>query len=74
MDEFAFITKDVEKRDDVLSAAINKQGGLENAKKCPPEELEKHISKLISPMRMSIKERLFEDLRTLVGADIEIML
>ena len=74
LDEIAFITKDVEKRDDVFSAAINKQGGLENAKKCPPEELEKHIKKLISPMRMSIKERLFEDLRTLVGTDIEILL
>lgn len=74
LDNVAFITKDVEKRDELLSASLNKQGGIENAKKASVEELEKHISKLVSPMRISIKERLLEDLRTLVGADIEILL
>ncbi|MDI6737662.1 MAG: hypothetical protein QME12_04040 [Nanoarchaeota archaeon] len=74
LDENAFVIKDIEKRNEILLANVNKQGGLENAKKSSAEELEKHINKLVSPMRMSIKERLLEDLRTLVGADIEILL
>lgn len=74
LDENAFVIKDIEKRDEILLASLNKQGGLENAKNSSLEELEKHINKLVSPMRMSIKERLLEDLRTLVGADIEILL
>ncbi|MBU2638309.1 MAG: hypothetical protein KJ955_05020 [Nanoarchaeota archaeon] len=73
-DDKAFIIKDSEKRDDMLIADVNKDGGLENIKPAAPEELEKHISKLVSPKRMFIRERLFEDLRTLVGKDIEIML
>ncbi|HII16195.1 MAG TPA: hypothetical protein HA362_07875 [Nanoarchaeota archaeon] len=74
LEDAAFVVKDVEKREEMLQADITKNGGLENTRAGTLEELEKHISKLVSPRKVFIRERLFEDLRTLVGQDIEILL
>ncbi len=74
LDNKVFITKSVEDRDKMLVAAMTKDGGLDNPKKTTLEELEKHIAKLGHPKRVFVKEKLFEDLKNLVGEEIEILI
>lgn len=74
LDDTAFIVKDLEDRDKLLQANISKEGGLEDIKPSTLEELEKHLSKLTAKKKQFIRERLFEDLRTLLGKDVEILI
>ncbi|MBU2590373.1 MAG: hypothetical protein KKA65_00140 [Nanoarchaeota archaeon] len=74
LEDLAFIVKDLEDRDEMLKADITKEGGLDNIKPSSLEELEKHISKIRITKKAFVRERLFEDLRTLVGEDVEILL
>lgn len=73
-DDLAFIIKDLENRDELLKAGITKEGGLDNIKPSNLDELEKHISKLRITKKAFVREKLFEDLKTLVGKDVEILL
>lgn len=74
MEDTAFVIKDLEKREDIFKAKLTADGGLEEIKASRIEELEKHLSQAASKKKTFIKERLFEDLRTLVGKDIEILI
>ncbi len=74
LEDTAFIIKDIEDRDAMLKAKITKDGGLADIKPSSLEELEKHISKLKITRKAFVKEKLFDDLRTLVGKDVEILI
>jgi len=72
-EDAAFIIKDLEEREKILRADITKEGGLENIKPSTPEELEKYINKFTPTKKIFIKEKIFEDLRALVGEEIELL-
>ena len=72
LDDVAFITNDLEKREQIDKADLI-DGSLKNFKKSSLEELEKHIAKIKIPPRVFIKEKIFEDLKSLFGKDIEIL-
>ena len=72
LDSIAFITNDLEKREEVSKAKI-KNGGLENIEKSSLEELEEHLKKVKIPENVFIKEKIFEDLKKLYGKDVEVL-
>ena len=69
-----FITKDTEKRDVLFVAKMDADGSLSDIKQSSPQELEKHLSNLVSTKTVFLKEKMLEGIRHLVGKDIEIML
>ncbi len=73
LDDVAFLVPNLEKRDEIFKADVNKNGKLGNFKKTDLAELEKFISKLNMPRKVFIKESIFEDLKNQVGKDIEIL-
>lgn len=72
LEDKAFLTKDIEHKDKVLMAKVLADGSLEEAKQASIEELEKHLSNLVSQKNVFIKEKTFESLRHLVGQEIEV--
>ena len=74
LDDLAFITPDLEKKDTIQKASINKEGGLENVKKSGLEEMEKHMKDIKIPEKVFIKEKIFESLRSLFGKDVEVLI
>lgn len=74
MDGTVFVTKDLEHKDSLLIAKLANDGTLSDIKKTSPEELEKHLSNLVSTKQAFITEKLFEGLKQIVGKEIEIML
>ncbi len=74
LEDKAFITKDLENKKELLVAKVSADGSLLDTKQSSLEELEKHLSNLVSPKSVFVKEKLFEGLRHLVGQDIEILL
>jgi len=72
LDKVAFITNNIKERDKIDIADI-KNGRLVNLKKSSLEEFEKYIAKLTIPSRVFIKETIFEDLKSLFGKDIHIL-
>jgi predicted nucleotidyltransferase/uncharacterized protein (UPF0332 family) len=69
-----FIIHDVQTRDRVTTAKINKQGRFENYQDSNLEELEKAMMTTNIPKTSFIKEKIFEDLKEIFGKNIEIML
>ena len=69
----AFLTPDVEKREEVQTAELKQDGGLSNVQKSSLEELEKHLAEKGIPERVFIKERIFEDLKGLFGKNVEVL-
>ncbi|MFH1637755.1 MAG: hypothetical protein ABIB71_05005 [Candidatus Woesearchaeota archaeon] len=74
LDSLAFITKSVEDRDELLVAEVTKEGNLDNPKVSSMKELEEHIAKVGHPQKAFIKEKLFEDLKKIMGEEIEILI
>lgn len=73
-DEKAFIIKDLESRNSILEGKVLEDGTLQDTKNSSLEELEKHLSNLVSPKSVFVKEKLLESIRHIVGKDIEILL
>ena len=69
-----FITKDLEQKDSLFIAKFANDGTISDIKKSSPEELEKHLSNLVSTKQAFITEKLFEGLKQIAGKEIEIML
>lgn len=73
-DEVVFITPDLEKRSDLLRAKLQKDGSLTDTKKATFEEFEKYISESSKPSKAFLKEKMFEDLKKILGGDVEILI
>jgi uncharacterized protein (UPF0332 family) len=74
LDKIAFITPNLENREEVQKAEVTEDGGLKDIKKSSPEEMEKEIAKMHMPSKVFIKEKIFEDLRNLFGKKVEILI
>jgi hypothetical protein len=75
MRESAFIIHDIDAPEkDISKAKITEDGGLVKYEKVSVEEFEKAIANEKFPERVFIKERTFQDLRTLFGKDVEILM
>jgi uncharacterized protein (UPF0332 family)/predicted nucleotidyltransferase len=73
--EKAFIIHDIDDENrPIIKAEVTPIGALANIKESSLEEYEKAISEVFIPTRTFIKERLFEDLKSLFGKDVEILI
>ena len=70
----AFIIHDIDNEEkDISSADIAPDGSLKNIKGSDLEEYEKALTGVEMPERVFIKEPIFEDLRSLFGKDVEVL-
>jgi len=74
LEKVAFITPNLENREEVQKAEVTEDGGLKEVKKSSQEEMEKELTKNQIPSRVFIKEKIFEDLRNLFGKKVEILI
>ena len=74
LEKVAFITSNLENREDVQKAEVTEEGGLKNITKSSQEEMEKELGKNQIPSKVFIKEKIFEDLRNLFGKRVEILI
>src|SRR3989344_2781641 len=65
LEDTAFLIDDVEKREEISKAKIEKDGRLVNINKSSLVEMEKHLADAKIPKRVFIKEKIFESLREL---------
>jgi len=74
LNEVAFIVKDVgAKTKKIIKVEIDKKGHLINAKDSDLIEMDKVLVNTEIPKVLSVKETLFEDLKKIIGKDIEIV-
>jgi len=70
----AFIIHDIDREEKELSKAkIKEDGSLGTTQKSSLEELEKALAKVEIPPKVFIKEPIFEDLKSIFGKDVEIL-
>ena len=70
----AFIVQDIDKEEKELSKAkIKEDGSLGTTQKSSLVELEKALAKVEIPPKVFIKEPIFEDLKSIFGKDVEIL-
>lgn len=70
----AFIVRDIDSPDKTMEKApINPDGSLGNTGPCKPEDFEQALAKL-APMRVTLKEPLFESLKRFFGKDYEVLI
>ena len=75
LEDVAYIISDIDaKEKEIQKATIKSNGSLGHVEKTSFDEYEEKISKLKSPQKVFIKEKIFESLRKLFGSDIEILL
>ena len=72
--EIAFIIQDIDQQEkDISKARIKEDGSLGTTEKSSLEELEKELAKVEIPHKVFIKEPIFEDLKTIFGKNVEIL-
>ncbi|MBI5797666.1 hypothetical protein HZA98_02050 [Candidatus Woesearchaeota archaeon] len=71
--EIVFVIKDTQKRDELWTANLDKDGSLQNLKKSNLAEYEKYIKGAKMPHDGIIKSRTLESLRQIMGEDIDIL-
>jgi uncharacterized protein (UPF0332 family) len=74
LEKTAFITPNLENREEVQKAEVTEEGGLKNITKSSMEEMEKELVKMHVPPKVFIKEKIFEDLKNLFGKKVEILI
>jgi uncharacterized protein (UPF0332 family)/predicted nucleotidyltransferase len=71
----AFIIHDIDNEDkDISKADVTPEGSLKNIQASSLEEYEKALTGVDMPERVFIKEPIFEDLKSIFGKDVEIMI
>jgi hypothetical protein len=71
----AFIIHDIDNEDkDISKAELTPEGSLTNIQESSLEEYEKELSGIEMPERVFIKEPIFEDLKSIFGKDVEILI
>ncbi len=74
LDNIAFIIKDMDaKNKEVHKAELTKEGGFGRINSCKLEEMEEKISNFKTPKRVFLKEKIFEDIKTVFGKDVEVL-
>ncbi len=74
LDKTAFIISDIDAEEKEISKAkISKEGKLYDIEGSSIEEFEEMIAKVSIPSKVFIKEPIFEDLRSLFGKDVEVL-
>jgi hypothetical protein len=74
LDEFAFITYDLDaKEKEVRKATIQKNGSIGTPQASTVEELEQHLAKAKIPKRAFVKEQIFDSLKEIFGANVEVL-
>ncbi len=74
-EKVAFVLRDVDAKDQVIEKAVlNPDGSLGTLQPATLEELEKELAKLKFPPRVFIKEAIFEDLKTIFGKHVEVLM
>jgi len=72
--EEAYIIHDIDAEEKGISKAqIAKDGGLNTVADSNLEELEKAIAKMVIPPKAFIKQKIFEDLKSIFGKDVEVL-
>jgi uncharacterized protein (UPF0332 family)/predicted nucleotidyltransferase len=72
--DIAFIIHDIDHEEKEISKAkIKEDGSLGTTQKSSLAELEKALTKVEIPLKVFIKEPIFEDLKNLFGKDVEIL-
>ncbi|MBU4502419.1 MAG: hypothetical protein KKA79_07520 [Nanoarchaeota archaeon] len=74
LDKVAFLTPDLEKREEIQKATLDKDGGLGKVEKSNMEDMEKHMVDAKIPEKVFIKEKIFESLKKLFGKDIHVLI
>jgi len=73
--EQAFIIHDIDKEEKEISkASINKDGSLGTIASSSLEEMEKVLAKIEIPPKVFIKEKIFENLKSVFGKDVEVLI
>jgi hypothetical protein len=71
----AFIIHDIDNEDkDISKAELTPEGSLTNIQESSLEEYEKELTGIEMPERVFIKEPIFEDLKSIFGKDVEILI
>ena len=73
LDQVAFLTSDITKREEIMMGTISKDGILINLKKTKLAEYEKYIKAAKLPKERLIKPHFFEALKELIGEGVEII-
>ncbi|MDD5178106.1 MAG: hypothetical protein PHT54_02390 [Candidatus Nanoarchaeia archaeon] len=73
LDKFVFILNDISNKEDMSKADLV-NGRIKNVRKSSLGEFEESLKSLKIPPNVFIQETIFEDLKTLFGRDIEILL
>lgn len=75
LDKEVFIIHDIDNEEKEISKGkISEHGGIVSVHRSSLEELEKTLAKTEIPPKTFIKERIFEDLKTIFGKDVEILI
>jgi uncharacterized protein (UPF0332 family)/predicted nucleotidyltransferase len=73
--EEAFIIHDVNQTEkDITRAKVTKEGTFRDLKESNLEELEKALASIEMPPKVYLKEKTLENLKTIFGRDVEVML
>ncbi len=71
----AFIIHDIKQAEkDITRAKVTKEGTFKDLKESNLEELEKALASLEMPPKVYLKEKTLENLKTIFGSDVEVML
>ncbi|MFT7615822.1 MAG: hypothetical protein ACI8Y7_000647 [Candidatus Woesearchaeota archaeon] len=74
LDTIAFIIHDIDQEEKkFMKATITKDGRLTNVTDSDIDELEKALVKIEMPQRAFIKDKIFSDLKTIFGKDVEVL-
>ena len=74
-DKVAFVIKDVDAKEQQLEKAqINSDGSLGTLETSSLEEFEKELAKLKMPPKVFIKEQIFDDIKSIFGRHVEVLL
>ena len=75
LDDVAFVVMNIDAKDqEIQKAAVNADGSLGTLKKSSYEEFEKALASAKFPKRVFIKEPIFEDMKTIFGKNVEVLL
>jgi len=70
----AFIIHDIDNQEKEISRAkVDSEGNLSGIKESSMEEMEKFLMKMNIPPKVFIKEKTFENLKSIFGKDVEIL-
>ncbi|HZX44790.1 MAG TPA: nucleotidyltransferase domain-containing protein [Candidatus Nanoarchaeia archaeon] len=73
--EHAFIIHDIDKEEKEISKGkVGKDGTIESIERTTLEEMEKVLAKVEIPPKVFIREKVFENLKSIFGKDVEVLI